>query len=121
MSYQSGASLYTLRQVTIAEFKLDLFGTSGPAQAVWDVGFLYGRVAKASYGFAAISGGIGIVGEENFYDGDGHRLGIPIDGQLYWTFSRTVGVGFTGFANLNSRKSFIGLMFCLQFGHLKGD
>ena len=33
-----------------------------PSEQVWDVGVIYGRIAKSKYGFASISAGLRIVG-----------------------------------------------------------
>lgn len=62
LSYRKGSSLFSVRGVENAEFKLDLWGYSGPPESVWDIGALYGRIAKASWGPASISAGVGIVG-----------------------------------------------------------
>jgi hypothetical protein len=120
LSYQNGGSLFSIRGVENAELKLDLWGEdSGPPDVVWDIGALYGRVAKASFGVASISGGLSVVG---FSKGEGrssYRPGIPIESQLFWTPSNVLGFGLYGFADLNSQKSFAGVLFCLQIGFLK--
>jgi hypothetical protein len=118
LSYQSRNHLFTLRHVTLAEFKLDLFGSTGPAQAISDVGLLYGRVAKTRHAVASISGGIGIVSESHTPQRSPQRLGIPFEAQMYWTFSNCLGIGVSWFANFNSQRSFGGIMFCLQIGYL---
>jgi len=118
-SYQKGSSLFSIRGVENAELKLDLWGYSGPPEEVWDIGALYGRVAKASYGLASISGGIGIVGASDGEGRSSYRPGIPVEGQLFWTPSSVLGIGIYGFANLNSERSFAGALFCLQMGILR--
>ncbi len=117
-SYQKGSSLFSVRGVENSEFKLDLFGYSGPPEKVWDIGALYGRVAKASYGLASISAGVGIVGASDCEGNSFHRPGIPVEGQLFWTPSSVLGFGICGFADFNSEKSFAGVLFCLQIGLL---
>jgi hypothetical protein len=119
LSYQTGSSLFSIRGVENEEFKLDLFGYSGPPEKVWDIGVLYGRVAKASWGLASISGGVGIVGASDDEGITSYRLGIPVESQLFWTPISTMGIGIYGFANLNSKKSFIGALACVQIGILR--
>jgi hypothetical protein len=118
LSYQKGSNLFSIRYVDNEEFKLDLFGYSGPPDAVWDVGVLYGRAAKASYGLASISAGLGLVGMSH-NDISSYRLGIPIEGQLFFTPVSILGLGISSFANINSKKSFLGALLCLQIGRLR--
>ncbi len=117
--YQTKKHLFSIRWTTTEEFKLDLFGYSGPPARVWDVGLLYGRFAKAKHGIAAISGGISIVGATDGYNDAPLRMGLPIEGQLFWIPSDIVGLGFSTFADVNSRMSFWGILFCIQLGQLK--
>ena len=119
LSYQKGSSLFSIRGVGNEEFKLDLWGYSGPPERVWDIGVLYGRITKASYGLASISGGVSIVGASEYEGITCYRIGFPVEGQLFWTPSSMVGIGIYGFANLNSEKSFIGALLCLQIGILR--
>jgi hypothetical protein len=118
LSYCKGSNLFSIRWVENTEFKLDLWGYSGPPDEVWDVGVLYGRVAKASYGLASISGGIGLVGMSH-NEILSYRMGIPIEGQLFWTPISILGIGISGFVNINSEKSFLGALLCLQIGRLR--
>lgn len=118
-SYQAGPSLFSIRWVAIAELQLDLWGTSGPAEGVWDVGALYGRIAKTSWGLASISAGLGLVGVSDDQGVTTYHPGIPVESQLFWTPSSTFGIGIYGYANLNSEKSFLGALLCLQIGKLR--
>lgn len=118
-SYQTGSNLFSIRGVENEEFKLDLFGYTGPPDKVWDMGVLYGRVAKASWGLASISGGVGIVGASEYEGSSSLHMGIPVEGQLFWTPSYRLGIGIYGFANLNTEKSFAGALLCLQIGRLR--
>ncbi|OGC85459.1 MAG: hypothetical protein A2142_08440 [candidate division Zixibacteria bacterium RBG_16_48_11] len=119
LSYSKGSSLFSIRGVVNEEFKLDLWGYSGPPESVWDVGVLYGRIAKASSGLASISAGVSIVGASLDEGTLPLRLGIPIEGQLFWTPTSVVGIGIYGFANWNSEKSFLGALLSLQIGKLR--
>jgi len=100
-----------------------------PLERVWDVGVLYGRIGRTSYGFASISGGLGLVGGvrrgsfTNLNDFTIHyekhpynTFGIPFESQLFWTPSPFIGFGIYGFANINPEKSFFGGLFCIQLG-----
>jgi hypothetical protein len=118
-SYQDGGNLYSLRFVGCFEFKLDLFGYTGPAESVWDLRGLYGRVVKGRYGLASISGGVAIVGFSDHLGVTSYRPGIPVEAQLFWTPFSLVGFGVSGFADWNSDKSFWGILFCLQIGKLR--
>lgn len=115
LSYRNGGSLFSVRWVTNFEFQLDIWGESGPAETVWDLGALYGRVAKAEHGMASMSAGVGVVGGSR----EGNRvplhMGIPVDIQLFWTPSSVVGIGIYGFADVNSYKHFRGLLLCIQY------
>jgi hypothetical protein len=119
LSYQTGSNLFSIRGVENEEFKLDLFGYSGPPEKIWDVGVLYGRIAKASWGLASISGGVGIVGVSDDEEITSYHLGIPLESQLFWTPISTMGIGIYGFANLNFEKSFVGALACVQIGKLR--
>ena len=131
-SYNFGSSLISIRSVANSEFKI--FGPS-PSENVWDLGVLYGRSAKASYGVASISGGIAIVGgvrrgrylgsTGGFFSSDKYEsltfstIGIPIEGQLFWTPFSFFGIGIYGFGNLNPEQSFAGALLCLEFGEVR--
>ncbi|MDI6767679.1 MAG: hypothetical protein QME52_12730 [Bacteroidota bacterium] len=77
---------------------------------------LYGRAAKATYGAASVSGGISIMSESP--NTSFTTVGIPLEAQLIWTPISVFGIGFKGFANVNSKKSFGGGLLCLQIGKL---
>ncbi|MHB2148479.1 hypothetical protein ACX8XP_05435 [Calditrichota bacterium LG25] len=132
-SGQSKNNILSVRYVIVQEFQLlwpDL-----PEENVWDVGLLYGKSAKASYGLASIAAGIGVVGgvrrgdkigssggffEETYYEKLTFlTVGVPIETQLFWTPFSFVGIGIYGFANLNMEKSYWGGLFSIQFGKLR--
>jgi len=131
--YQSGKNLFSFRYLRNEEFQI--LGGDSPSEMVLDFGVLYGRIAKASYGFASISTGISVVGGvrrgrylsssggwfgTNYYEKNNFiTVGIPIEGQLFWTPLNFFGVGFYGFANLNKEKSFLGALLCIQVGKLR--
>jgi hypothetical protein len=118
-SYQTGPSLLSIRWVAIAELQLDLWGTSGPAEGVWDVGALYGRIAKTSWGLASVSAGLSLVGVSDNKGVSTYHPGIPVESQLFWTPTSAFGIGLYAYGNLNSKKSFFGALLCLQIGKLR--
>lgn len=129
-SYNYGSGLISIRHVANSEFNI-LWPS--PTETVWDLGVIYGRSAKASYGVASISGGIAIVGgvrRGRYLGSTGwfssqyetlkfSTIGIPIEGQLFWTPFSFLGIGMYGFGNLNREQSFAGALLCLQLGALK--
>lgn len=112
-SYFKAGHLFSLRWTETTEFKLDLWGYSGPPDGVWDIGALYGRALKGACGFVSLAAGIGLVGCSE--DGvTSHHAGLPLESQLFWTPASVIGFGLYGFANLNSQKSFAGALLCVQ-------
>jgi hypothetical protein len=137
-SHQSGKKLITVRATYNEE--LTIFGPS-PSEQAWDVGVMYGRIAKSKYGFASISAGLGLVGgvkrgrylDDDFQGRYGWfaividryekidflTLGIPAEIQAFWTPFSKLGIGITLFGNLNPEKSFAGLLVSIQIGDLR--
>ena len=119
LSSQSGRSLVSIRFIYNKPFSL-----APREETVWDVGALYGLSAKASCGFASISGGVGIIGGVRYRRSSNEwptflTVGIPIEGQLFWTPLSFLGIGIYGFADLNPEKSFVGALLCIQLGKLR--
>jgi hypothetical protein len=131
-SHQFGHHIISLRGIYTEE--VTLFGTS-PPHSVWDGGILYGRSHKTPHWLASISAGLGVAGVMErgrflYHEGGwfGHdvyekkhylEMAIPIEGQLFWTFSSFLGIGIDGFADLNLKKSVGGGLFCIQVGKLR--
>lgn len=119
-SYQfSGSNLLSLRGTVAGE----IFGDE-----LWDIGLLYGRATTAQDYHASISAGLAVMGGSRSSGGlfsdtpreeISRQIGFPIGGQLLWLPSRFIGLGLSGFANLNEERSFAGLAFSLQIGKLK--
>lgn len=139
-SYPSGKGLVSIRYVyNFMEIDPSPGYITSPSfnKNVWDAGVLFGKIAKASYGLASVSGGIGIVGGvrgqkdiRSTYDyflvpypvdNDKERfltVGFPVEGQLFWTPLPNLGIGIYGFANLNAEESFAGALLGLQMGKI---
>lgn len=119
-SYQFlGSNLLSLRGAVTGE----LFGDE-----LWDIGLLYGGATTAQGYHASISAGLAVMGGSRSSGGlfsdtprenISRQIGFPIGGQLFWLPSRFMGLGLSGFANLNEERSFAGLAFSLQIGKLK--
>jgi len=112
-SYQRNQHLFSLRTALFAEF--ELFGQGG---GFVDAGLLYGRIAKGDYGFASISGGPGIV-HGNPNSEEVTTIGLPLETQLFFTPFSFLGIGFTGFANINPQEPFYGGLVSVQIGKLR--
>jgi hypothetical protein len=137
-SHQSGKKLISVRATYNEE--LNIFGPS-PSEQAWDVGVMYGRIAKSKYGFASISAGLGLVNgvkrgryiDDDFQGRYGWfaividryekidflTLGIPAEIQAFWTPFSKLGIGITLYGNFNPEKSFAGLLVSIQIGDLR--
>lgn len=113
MSFQRGEHLVSIRfvdnELLFANPWGIVFGAAPKKIVVWDLGVLYGRIARATFGFASIGGGIAFVG------GDESAFGIPLEAQIFWTPSSSFGIGLYVFANFNRVRSFAGALACVQF------
>lgn len=129
ISYQFGANLISIRSVYNDEM-LPLF--AHPHENFWDVGILYGRNIKTENKFTSIEIGIGVTSGvkrgrklyQYFLSAWYERLyyitiGIPIECQLLWMPTSFWGMSITGFANLNRKNSFGGILFSIPFGKLR--
>jgi len=133
-SYHFGSTLVSLRYVYGEEIR-GMFEGPSPLESVWDLGLLYGVSEKASYGVVSVSAGVGLVGgvrrgrylgssgwwfsHDTYEKVSFSTLGVPMEGQLFWTPSSHLGVGVYAFANLNRERSFIGALLCVQIGALQ--
>lgn len=129
-SSQDEKNIFTVRSIICSEFKI--LGPS-PSEGVWDFGVLYGRTIKDTYSFASLSGGIsyvnvvrrgGFISSNGWFDSKYEKLvsntvGIPIEGQFFFTPFPFLGIGIYGFANINPEKSFYGCLISVQFGRLR--
>lgn len=113
-----------------------------PAESLWDAGILYGRLKRISSGYASISAGLAAVGgvrrgkllsqttTGNFTANNYEKLtyftvGIPLEAQVCWfVFPKANSIlihqtsfGIKAIANINAKKSFVGGVICIQFGH----
>lgn len=137
ISYQFGNNLTSIRLIYTAE---EQWGNSlyknEPYENFWDVGILYGRNLKDERDFISISAGIAIVGGVKrgqhwggVYNGNliiqyyekvpFLTIGIPIQFQIVKIPTPFWGLGVTGFANVNRKNTFVGILISSAFGKFK--
>lgn len=106
-------------QVTLRGlFAMDPYN-DGNSIGLGEFDLLYGRTLTASFGHAALSTGVGLVGFDicpGSYGPPCHTVGLPIVAEAAFQPFDILGVGVQGFANLNSRTSYVGTMLFLQLG-----
>ncbi len=117
VSYLTGRNLFSIR--CIYSEKLYIFGYGGEMERGYDLGVLYGGIAKGKYSFISLSVGIGFVSrvkeKEDFFS-----IGIPIEGQLFLKPLPYLGFGIYPFANPTLKGTFFGgLLLCVQIGKLR--
>ncbi len=129
ISVPIGPALLTLHVAYTEEFKL--LGPA-PAENAWDIGLMGGIFRENRFWFVSGSAGVSIVsvrrrGELQSSSGwfsasysstVSTTVGIPAEVQLFWTPIEFLGIGLTGFGNLNPEKSYAGVMLMLRVGRL---
>ncbi|OGU29615.1 MAG: hypothetical protein A2X67_11725 [Ignavibacteria bacterium GWA2_55_11] len=126
--YFDGKNLYSIRYVRNLELKLNR-GSCPSEEGVLDIGLMYGRASKSSYGVASASAGLGLVhgsrcawdystGQNRYTDERFYTVGIPVEIQLSWTPTSFFGLGIIAFADLNLQQSFAGGLLSITFGSI---
>jgi hypothetical protein len=125
-SHKSKLGLLSFRAAYFEDFQICFFGGCGSPDKAWDAGALYGVSSKSNTAFASVSAGIGLAGGRRGGGKGFTTVGIPLETQLFLTpFRRArkhpldLGFGLYGLGDINPKKSFWGMLFCLQFGRLK--
>jgi len=133
---QAGKHLMSARFVYSKQF--DILWGDEPEEKALEIGVLYGRAFQGRFGLASLSAGLGVVTgvrhgaflrhvgsggwifSSSSYDIYEERtlrtIGIPVDAQLLLVPHPFLGIGLHGFANLNSERSYYGVLLCLSFG-----
>lgn len=113
LTYQDGRVTYTLRSTQLAMF----FDERAYGDA-WDIGLLYGRALTSPESRVQVSAGIGLAltGMHDEEWENKKTIGIPVDVQMWYRFSRSFGMGFYFYLNSNSIQSFTGVGFTLRIG-----
>lgn len=116
LTYQPGVMLFTARTGAVWNlFRGDLLG---------DAGLLIGAGTHGHGANASIAVGPALAGGNlrTFQSSRttlSSRLGLGLQVQVLALPLGSVGAGVTGFANINARQSFGGLLFSLGFGRLR--
>ena len=118
--------LFKVRFVREEEFVLNLFGSSPPPESVWDIGLLYGFCRTKGKSSIMFSSGVSYVEGMRLGDDDTNykeisisTIGLPVEAQFMWPFSKCMGLGVTLFGNINSESIFGGITLNLIFGKLR--
>ena len=103
-----GYLLFSLRSIATAEILGD---------DITDVGIMVGYSSKKpqSTRYFSVSAGISYVTGSD----PGSAVGIPVDVQFFYTPLSFMGFGVGGFADLNTKETFYGILLYLQFGKLR--
>jgi hypothetical protein len=115
--YQTGPHYLAIRAAGAA----DPFGEG--ADEFGDIGVLYGRAAKRPWGHASVAAGLAATGVSSCHDefrgGSCTTLGVPVTAEAALRMASFVGAGVQGFANLNSKSVYGGLVVFFQLGMLR--
>jgi hypothetical protein len=114
--YQTGPHHFAIRAMGAA----DPLGED--ADEFGEIGALYGRAAKREWGHATVAAGLAVTGFGSCPDsasgGGCHTLGVPVVAEAALRLGSVAGIGAQGFANLNSKSVYGGLVFFLQLGFM---
>jgi hypothetical protein len=112
--YQVKAHHFAIRGLGV----VDPFGEN--ADEFGELGLLYGRAAKRLWGHASIATGLAITAVSSCRDATGRctTLGVPVVAEAALRFAPVFGVGAQGYANLNTKSVYGGLLLFIQLGWL---
>jgi len=115
--YQTGPHYFALRAAGAAD-------PSGEnADEFGEIGVLYGRAAKRSWGHASLAAGLAITGvsscDDELTGGTCTTLGVPVTAEATARVASFFGLGAQAFANLNSKSAYGGVVVFLQLGSLR--
>jgi hypothetical protein len=111
-------------QVRAHHFSIRGFGAADPfgtgADSFGEIGVLYGRAAKRKWGHASISAGLALTGVSSCSDASTGctTLGVPVVAEAALRLASVAGLGVQGFANLNPKSVYGGVVLFLQLGWL---
>lgn len=117
ISIQLDKNLFTLRAYRVA---------GNLVEDLYDIGLLYGRAISTESAQFSYAAGLSLVkGEKGVIVSNGitaeriSTIGIPIELQANWELTNFIGLGITGFVNLNRAQSFAGITINLLIGKLR--
>jgi hypothetical protein len=113
-------------QVKAHHFAIRAMGAADPfgegADEFGEIGLLYGRAAKRAWGHGTIAAGLAVTGVSSCRDAAATSgcttLGIPVVAEAALRLASVAGVGIQGFANLNRKSVYGGVVLFLQLGWL---
>jgi hypothetical protein len=110
--YQTGAHHFAVRALGA----IDVIGHGG---GLGEIGALYGRSAKRTWGHSAIAAGLAWTHLDSCSGGAGcSTVGVPVVGEVAARLFPILGVGLQGLVNLNSKSVYGGFLLFLQLGWL---
>ncbi len=115
-----GVSLQTKPALLSLRVTANIARDNGPTES--DLALLALHATSGRHLRAALGGGIALVAVDDGTRGYFHpinrrtTMGLPLQIQGLWCFDRSVGLGLTGFANLNTRRSFGGITLGIVWG-----
>lgn len=119
LTYQFGANLVSARGTIVGEYCIE---NCDYEESFWDLGLLYGRSTMRKWVQASIAFGPALTGRQDHHidpiADEYTTIGLAGEMQLSAHLA-FIGIGLYGFANINSRDSFIGLALILQIGKLQ--
>lgn len=128
-SYQKGKHLFSARRAKAIRLEsVAFFFPTGDITTVEDIAILYGRATQKRGSVASIAAGIGYVQTEivetKFFVAPESAtkkstVGLALEAQLFGRIGGIFGLGFYGFANINSQNTFGGISFSIQGGKLR--
>ncbi len=136
--YLKNKNYWKLRFINVYEFDIEIFSQTIPDEKFYDIGLLYGRIKKTKFIRLSIAGGLGLFGGvkrgpfeystsstwglgSKYYYREDHILSpaIPLEVDLNLIPFKYVGIGISGFANLNIENSMVGFTIKLELGRLR--
>lgn len=84
-----------------------------------DYGILYGPIWHSGDSYIAVTGGIGLVRaayERPSGNTTTTAFSVPLEVQIGYRLSSTIGIGLYPYASINTEKSFAGVLACVQLG-----
>ena len=121
--YLKNRNYWKLRYIKVYEFAFEIFSHTEPYEKFYDIGLLYGRITNTKIVRFSISGGLGIFGGIkrgdflftnqvsswnyiNYYkENQIFSPSIPLEVGMNLMPLDIIGIGISGFANINFKKS----------------
>jgi hypothetical protein len=130
LSYSYNNNIFSFRYLKADEFHWGSYGggdyfDNNSALRFNEIGILYGTCQKAKSVFMNLSGGVGYIkGRDHKANRDGisynviniSTICLPLEASVRVELTNFFSIGFSGFGNLNNRKSFAGWLIEANIG-----